>query len=247
MNSPDLLAALNPQQREAVLAIDGPVLILAGAGSGKTRVITTRIAHLVRACKASPRARSSRSRSPTRPRARCASGSPGCCQEAPEAWIPTFHSFCVRLLRREAAAAGLPASFVIYDEDDQLQAVRGALRALDLSEKLHPPRRVLSRISAAKNARSSRAQKPADAPPRRSRPPFSSPPASPSATRPPSRRRARSTSTTCCCARCRCSRRSPTCARPTGGASATCWSTSTRTRTACSTSWCACSPDRTAT
>jgi DNA helicase-2/ATP-dependent DNA helicase PcrA len=80
-----------------------------------------------------------------------------------QAWVSTFHSFCVRLLRREAAAAGLPPGFVIYDEDDQLQAVRGALRALDLSEKLHPPRRVLSRISAAKNASGrTRASAPAD-------------------------------------------------------------------------------------
>src|SRR5882762_2973365 len=67
-------------------------------------------------------------------------------------WISTFHSLCVRLLRREAAAAGLPPDFVIYDEDDQLQAVREALKGLDLSEKLHPPRRVLSRISARKNS-----------------------------------------------------------------------------------------------
>ena len=68
------------------------------------------------------------------------------------AWISTFHSLCVRLLRREAAAAGLPAGFLIYDEADQLAAVKEAMRALDLSEKLHPPRRLLSRISARKNA-----------------------------------------------------------------------------------------------
>jgi DNA helicase-2/ATP-dependent DNA helicase PcrA len=65
--------------------------------------------------------------------------------------LSTFHSFCVRILRRDAAAAGLPREFVIYDEDDQLAAVREALRALDLPEKLHPPRRVLARISARKN------------------------------------------------------------------------------------------------
>ena len=67
-------------------------------------------------------------------------------------WISTFHSFCLRVLRRDAAAAGLRPDFVIYDEDDQLAAVREALRALDLSEKLHPPRRILSRISARKNS-----------------------------------------------------------------------------------------------
>src|SRR5512142_2020387 len=68
------------------------------------------------------------------------------------ACISTFHSLCVCLLRREAGAASLPAGFLIYDEDDQLQAVKEAMRALDLSEKLHPPRRLLSRISARKNS-----------------------------------------------------------------------------------------------
>ena len=67
-------------------------------------------------------------------------------------WISTFHSLCVRLLRREAAAAGLSRDFVIFDEDDQLQAVRQALKALDLPEKVHPPRRILSRISSVKNS-----------------------------------------------------------------------------------------------
>src|SRR5205085_4966755 len=69
-----------------------------------------------------------------------------------KSWISTFHSLCVRLLRREASAAGLSHDFVIYDEDDQLQAVREALKALDLAEKLNPPRRLLSRISARKNS-----------------------------------------------------------------------------------------------
>lgn len=67
-------------------------------------------------------------------------------------WMSTFHSFCVRLLRREAEAAGLNPRFQIYDEADQLAAVKEAMRALDLSEKLHPPRRLLGRISARKNA-----------------------------------------------------------------------------------------------
>jgi DNA helicase-2/ATP-dependent DNA helicase PcrA len=67
-------------------------------------------------------------------------------------WVSTFHSLCVRLLRRDAAAAGLDPRFVIYDEDDQLAAVRQAMKALDLSEKLHPPRRLLARISSRKNS-----------------------------------------------------------------------------------------------
>ena len=69
-----------------------------------------------------------------------------------KSWISTFHSLCVRLLRREAAAAGLSRDFVIYDEGDQLQAVREALKALDLPEKVNPPRRLLSHISTRKNS-----------------------------------------------------------------------------------------------
>jgi DNA helicase II / ATP-dependent DNA helicase PcrA len=147
-----LLDGLNPQQREAVLATDGPVLILAGAGSGKTRVITHRIAHLV-LDKGVPSDRvlavtftnKAAGEMKARTEALLGGGRLG-------AWISTFHSFCVRVLRRDAAAAGLSPDFVIYDDDDQVAAVRDALRALDLSEKLHPPRRILSRISARKNS-----------------------------------------------------------------------------------------------
>ena len=147
-----ILAGLNPQQREAVAAITGPVLILAGAGSGKTRVITHRVAHLVldhgvdsarilAVTFTNKAAEQMRSRTET------------LLADRPlRASMSTFHSFCVRLLRREAAAADLPPGFLIYDEDDQIAAVREAMRALDLSEKLHPPRRMLSRISARKNA-----------------------------------------------------------------------------------------------
>src|SRR5262249_14510606 len=147
-----LLKGLNAQQREAVLTTDGPILILAGAGSGKTRVITHRIAHLVRekgvpseailavtfTNKAAGEMKSRREALLRGTRVK--------------SWISTFHSLCVRLLRREAAAAGLSPDFVIYDEDDQLQAVREALRLLDLPEKLNPPRRLLSRISTRKNS-----------------------------------------------------------------------------------------------
>jgi DNA helicase-2/ATP-dependent DNA helicase PcrA len=147
-----LLAGLNPQQREAVLATDGPVLILAGAGSGKTRVITHRIAHLV-LDKAVPSdsilAVTFTNKAAGEMKARVEALLPG---QTVRAVLSTFHSFCVRVLRREADAAGLPREFLIYDEDDQLAAVREALKALDLPEKLHPPRRVLARISARKNA-----------------------------------------------------------------------------------------------
>jgi DNA helicase-2/ATP-dependent DNA helicase PcrA len=147
-----VLAGLNPQQREAVAAVQGPVLILAGAGSGKTRVITHRVAHLaldlgVDTSRVLAVTFTNKAAEEMRGRAvALLAGRPL------RAWMSTFHAFCVRLLRREAAAAGLPPGFLVYDEDDQLSAVREAMRALDLSEKLHPPRRLLSRISARKNA-----------------------------------------------------------------------------------------------
>ncbi len=148
-----LLDGMNPQQREAVLCADGPVLILAGAGSGKTRVITHRIAHLVlergvfsEAILAVTFTNKAAGEMKARTETLLGGGRLG-------AWISTFHSLCVRLLRREHEAAGLAREFVIYDDADQLAAVREALRRLDLSEKLHAPRKVLSRISATKNGR----------------------------------------------------------------------------------------------
>ncbi len=148
--SPALLG-LNASQRRAVLACDGAVLILAGAGSGKTRVITRRIAHLVsdRGVPASSILAvtfTNKAAAEMRRRAEEIAGA------ARGSWISTFHSFCVRLLRREAAAAGLPRDFLIYDSEDQLAAVREALKRLGLSEKLYPPQRLLSWISSRKNA-----------------------------------------------------------------------------------------------
>jgi DNA helicase-2/ATP-dependent DNA helicase PcrA len=149
----DLLDGLNPQQREAVLATEGAVLILAGAGSGKTRVITHRLAHLVRDKGVPARELlavtfTNKAAGEMKARAEALMGA------APlESWICTFHSFCVRVLRRYSAEAGVDPSFLIWDEDDQLEAVRQALRALELPEKLYPPRRLLSDISAAKNSR----------------------------------------------------------------------------------------------
>jgi DNA helicase-2/ATP-dependent DNA helicase PcrA len=147
-----LLDGLNPQQREAVAATTGPVLILAGAGSGKTRVITHRVAHLVLdhgVDSGRILAVTFTNKAAGEMKARAEALLEG---RSLRAWISTFHSFCVRLLRREAGAAGLDPGFLIYDEGDQLAAVRESMRALDLSEKLHPPRRMLSRISARKNS-----------------------------------------------------------------------------------------------
>ena len=147
-----LLEGLNAQQREAMLATEGPTLILAGAGSGKTRVITHRIGHLIldkgvpsEAVLAVTFTNKAAGEMKERTE-RLLDGQPL------KGWISTFHSLCVRLLRREAAAAGLSRDFVIFDEDDQMQAVRQALKALDLAEKVHPPRKILSRISSFKNS-----------------------------------------------------------------------------------------------
>jgi ATP-dependent DNA helicase UvrD/PcrA len=147
-----LTAGLNAQQGEAVLATEGPVLILAGAGSGKTRVITHRIAHLILERGVPSEeilAVTFTNKAAEEMRSRVADLLGGA---ALGSWISTFHSLCVRILRRNGAAVGLPPSFVIYDEDDQLATVREVLRGLDLSEKLNPPRRILSRISSLKNA-----------------------------------------------------------------------------------------------
>ncbi len=146
-----LLSSLNREQREAVLATEGPVLILAGAGSGKTRVITHRIAHLVTdrgVYSDGILAVTFTNKAAAGMKARAEALLPG---QPLRAWISTFHSLCVRLLRREAEAAGLARDFVIYDEADQVLAVKEALRRLSLPEKLNPPRRLLSRISARKN------------------------------------------------------------------------------------------------
>jgi len=145
------LDSLNPAQREAVLATDGPLLILAGAGSGKTRVITVRIAHLIAEGHAAPDeilAVTFTNKAAEEMRQRVANlvG-----DDARRIWLSTFHGFCARLLRREAPAIGLPRDFVIYDSSDQLAVVKQALRALDIDEKMLQPRAVLSRISQAKN------------------------------------------------------------------------------------------------
>jgi DNA helicase-2/ATP-dependent DNA helicase PcrA len=145
------LESLNDEQREAVLHTHGPLLILAGAGSGKTRVITSRIAYLVGDGHARPdevlavtftnkAAEEMRNRVETLLGADCG-----------RMWVSTFHSLCARLLRREAPAIGLSRDFVIYDSSDQLTVVKQALKALQIDDSFIQPRAALSRISQAKN------------------------------------------------------------------------------------------------
>jgi DNA helicase II / ATP-dependent DNA helicase PcrA len=142
---------LNPAQREAVLQTEGPLLILAGAGSGKTRVIAYRIGYLVGSGLAAPSellAVTFTNKAAEEMRARV-----GALIEADwgALWIMTFHSLCARILRREAPAIGLSRDFVIYDSADQVAAVKQILKELHVDDKLLPPRAALSRISHAKN------------------------------------------------------------------------------------------------
>jgi DNA helicase-2/ATP-dependent DNA helicase PcrA len=145
------LDALNPEQREAVLHVKGPLLILAGAGSGKTRVITSRIAYLIGDGRAEPRELlavtfTNKAAEEMRHRVEALLGS-----DCSGMWISTFHSLCARLLRREAPAIGLSRDFVIYDSSDQLTVVKQALKDLHIDDGFIQPRAALSRISHAKN------------------------------------------------------------------------------------------------
>ena len=147
----DFLAALNPEQRAAVLHTKGPLLILAGAGSGKTRVITSRIAYLVGDGHAQPDeilavTFTNKAAGEMRERVEALLGS-----DCSRMWISTFHALCARLLRREAPAIGLSRDFVIYDSADQLSVVKQGLKELHIDDSFVQPRAALSRISHAKN------------------------------------------------------------------------------------------------
>src|SRR6476620_11444609 len=145
------LDSLNPEQREAVLHVNGPLLILAGAGSGKTRVITSRIAYLVGDGHAQPTevlaiTFTNKAAEEMRARVETLLGS-----DCSRMWVSTFHALCARLLRREAPASGLSRDFVNYDSSDQLSVVNQALKDLHIDEGFVQPRAALSRISHIKN------------------------------------------------------------------------------------------------
>jgi DNA helicase-2/ATP-dependent DNA helicase PcrA len=146
----DLLSGLNPEQRDAVLKTEGPLLILAGAGSGKTRVIAHRIAYLVSERLSEPDrilAVTFTNKAAAEMRSRVEALLSTDCRSM---WISTFHALCARLLRREAPHIGLSRDFVIYDSSDQLTLMKHVLRAAGLDGTLQP-RLILSRISHAKN------------------------------------------------------------------------------------------------
>src|SRR5262249_55549971 len=143
----DFLDKLNPEQREAVLHRDGPLLILAGAGSGKTRVITFRIAYLIGDGHAEPDrvlagTFTKQAAKEMRERVEALIG-----DNAGPVWLSTFHALCARLLRREGPKIGLSRDFVIYDSSDQVALVKQIQKELQIDEKLVPPRMALSRIS----------------------------------------------------------------------------------------------------
>ena len=147
----DLVSSLNPEQQQAVLQTSGPLLILAGAGSGKTRVIAHRIAYLASEGLADPSAIlavtfTNKAAEEMRTRVEALLG-----VDCRKMWISTFHALCARLLRREAPHVGLSRDFVIYDSNDQLSIVKQGLRELGVDDSAMQPRMVLSRISHAKN------------------------------------------------------------------------------------------------
>src|SRR6187397_1247762 len=150
--SPDqYLADLNPAQREAVLATEGPVLVVAGAGSGKTRVLTYRIAHLVSAVGVKPQeilaiTFTNKAAGEMRERLEGALGG-----IARTMWVMTFHSACGRILRTEAPKLGYRSNFTIYDQADQVRLVKQCLEELERDPKRFTPRGIHNQISQAKN------------------------------------------------------------------------------------------------
>jgi DNA helicase-2/ATP-dependent DNA helicase PcrA len=145
------LADLNPAQREAVLATEGPVLVVAGAGSGKTRVLTHRIAHLVSACGVKPQeilaiTFTNKAAGEMRERLEGILG-----DVAARMWVMTFHAACGRILRREAPRLAYRSNFTIYDQADQVRLVKQCLEELDRDPKRFVPRGIHAQISMAKN------------------------------------------------------------------------------------------------
>lgn len=153
--SEQLLLGLNPEQARAVTTTEGPLLIQAGAGSGKTKTLTHRIAYILEHQKAGPYeilAVTFTNKAAKEMRERLAHMLGSSAQD--RMFLPfmgTFHGICVRLLRRDGVYVGVPTNFVIFDESDKLAAIKQICRELMIDEKLYPPRQISSIISGAKN------------------------------------------------------------------------------------------------
>lgn len=146
-----LLDTLNDKQQQAVKTTEGPVLIIAGAGSGKTRVLTHRIAYLVEEKKVNPEnilAITFTNKAAKEMRERIEKILGG---DSKGMWINTFHATCVRILRRESQHVGYASSFVVYDSDDSLSLIKEILKEFNLDDKKFPPRTIQANISSAKN------------------------------------------------------------------------------------------------
>jgi DNA helicase-2/ATP-dependent DNA helicase PcrA len=148
---PDYLLELNEAQRKAVLDIEGPSLIIAGAGSGKTRVLTYRIAHLIRSHQVDPfnilaLTFTNKAANEMRERIEAIVGN-----DARNIWMGTFHSVFAKILRIEGHKIGFPSNYSIYDTDDSKSLLKSIIRELNLDDKVYKPNVVYNRISGAKN------------------------------------------------------------------------------------------------
>ncbi len=147
----DILSGLNPAQVKAVTHGDGPLLVLAGAGSGKTRVLTSRVAYLIKESKVRPYrilAITFTNKAAQEMRERVEALVP---EAARDLWICTFHAACLRILRRQEEFFGRVRNFVIYDNDDHLTLIKDCIKEMDLNDKKYSPRAVAGSISQAKN------------------------------------------------------------------------------------------------
>ncbi len=147
----DILQGLNPAQQKAVLATEGPVLVLAGAGSGKTKALTSRIAYLISEKHVDPWhilaiTFTNKAAAEMRERVNRLAA-----DDAGAVWVATFHSTCVRILRRNAELLGYTNSFSVYDSDDQRTLMKRVIKKLDMDTRMYPERMLLSAISSAKN------------------------------------------------------------------------------------------------
>src|SRR5690606_10638300 len=151
MNPDQYLASLNEPQREGVVNTEGPCMLIAGAGSGKTRVLTYRIAHLIQSKGVDPfnimaLTFTNKAAREMRERIEKVVGS-----DARNLWMGTFHSVFARILRTEAHHLGYPNNFTIYDTDDSKSLIRSIVKEMGLDENIYKPNVVYNRISAAKN------------------------------------------------------------------------------------------------